>query len=738
MNHLANASSPYLLQHATNPVDWYPWGEAAFARARAEKKPIFLSIGYSTCHWCHVMAHESFENQQIAALLSEYFISIKVDREERPDVDRLYMTYVQALTGSGGWPLSVWLTPELKPFFGGTYFPPENRQGRVGFPSILLQLAQLWKENRSRLEQEATQAIEALQESVKLDSIKVCEEKKFPLQQAYAQFSQSFDKIWGGFGAAPKFPRPSVLFFLLRYAYSHKNDEGKQAQEMALLTLRKMAAGGLHDHLGGGFHRYSVDRIWQVPHFEKMLYDQAQLAMAYLEAWQNLSSHSTEAANGCVAPVLGASSTLSTLLSCAPSTPCTSSASANLKTGSNFDSEQYAAVVHDILHYVKCDMTSPEGGFYSAEDADSINEVGTKSEGAFYVWSEEEIRELLSEEEYKVVARYYGVKKAGNVPSDYDAQEELVGKNILIVMEDEVLSKADEKSLESARTKLFEARQKRPHPHRDEKILTAWNGLMISAYARAGATLAHDDYIEMATCAALFIHKNLYDRSSKELSRSWCAGRSTEQGFAEDYAFLIQGLLDLYEATFEVEWIQWAKVLQQKMDQLFWDASGSGYFSSAAGDPHLLMRMKEEYDGAEPSANSVAALNQLRFSRILNDEAAAEKTTQIFNLSAATLEGMPTAVPQLLVALWYSLMPLRQVVIAGELVWPDTQKLLAHARKGFHPDQLLMLAEGSVGQEWLAARNVALSEMKSVEGKAALYRCENFCCERVMVYTFLE
>lgn len=718
MNHLAKSSSPYLLQHASNPVDWYPWGEAAFTRARGEQKPIFLSIGYSTCHWCHVMAHESFENKEIAAILNEHFICVKVDREERPDVDRLYMSYVQALTGSGGWPMSVWLTPELKPFFGGTYFPPQNAHGRVGFPSVLLQLAQLWKEDRPRLEQEATRAIKALEQLAKSDQVVLCEQKELPLQHACEQFSQSFDVAWGGFGMAPKFPRPSVLFFLLRYAHTHPDHEGDQAREMALLTLRKMAAGGLHDHLGGGFHRYSVDRIWQVPHFEKMLYDQAQLAMAYLEAYQLT------------------------------------------------EEQKYAEVVHSILGYVKRDMTSPEGGFYSAEDADSnenlsphstdatndcvapvlapsstsltsasvrtgFDHFNVKREGAFYVWSEEEIKELLTPEEMALVDSYYQIKKEGNVSQESDPHGEFIRKNILMIDEQQKQSDFDLKLLAQAKAKLFEAREKRPRPHRDDKILTAWNGLMISAYARAGAALAREDYIHIAISAALFIRKNLYDASREELRRSWREGHSTEQGFAEDYAFLIQGLLDLYEATFDVGWLQWAKRLEKKMDELFWDTEKGGYFSSAAGDPHLLMRSKEEYDGAEPSANSIAALNHLRFSRMLDDVSAAQQATAIFNASAAILEGMPTAVPQLLVALWYSLTPLRQAVIAGELGWPDTQKLIATVRKGFHPEQIIMLAEGEVGQEWLAARKVALSEMKSTEGKAVLYRCENFCCERV-------
>lgn len=687
MNHLTHSSSPYLLQHASHPVEWYPWGEAAFARAAAQQKPIFLSIGYSTCHWCHVMAHESFENEAIAALLNEYFICIKVDREERPDIDRLYMSYLQAFTGSGGWPMSIWLTPARKPFFGGTYFPPQNAYGRIGFPSVLLQLATLWKKNRAQLEEEASRSIELLAQAAKKESSLFSIKKELPLEKAYADFLKSFDAMWGGFSGAPKFPRPCVLFFLLRYDYSYHHEHGQQAREMVLLTLRKMAAGGLHDHLGGGFHRYSVDPIWQVPHFEKMLYDQAQLAMAYLEAYE--------------------------------------------LTGD----QEYADVVHSIFSYVQCDMTSPMGGIYSAQDADSLQSSGSgvKSEGAFYIWSEQEIRALLSEEEYTLFARCYNVHPEGNVPSEYDPHHEMAKKNIFIVLGNTIFSEVEKKVLRESRAKLLHARAQRPHPHRDDKILTSWNALMISAYARAGATCERKEYVDAAREAALFIRAHLYDSSSGELRHSWFGGQSTKYGFAEDYAFLIQGLLDLYEATFDVAWLQWAKKLQKKMDALFWDAKQGGYFSSTTEDAHLLLRMKEEYDGAEPATNSIAALNHLRFSRMLDDKNSEQQAVAIFDASARMLEEMPTAVPQLLVALWYWLTPLRQAVIVGDLSWPDTQQLLAQARKGFHPEQVLMLAEGVVGQEWLAARHVPLSNMQSFEKKAVLYRCENFCCQRVVL-----
>ncbi|MBX9577635.1 MAG: thioredoxin domain-containing protein [Chthoniobacterales bacterium] len=607
MKHLANTSSPYLLQHASNPVDWYPWGEEAFQRARVEEKPIFLSIGYSTCHWCHVMAHESFEDEKIAALLNQYFICIKVDREERPDVDRLYMTYVQALTGSGGWPMSVWLTPELKPFFGGTYFPPDDRYGRIGFPSVLLQLSQLWRENRGRLEQEAERAIKALQHLAERRQEHLVMKKEEILHHAYAAWVQSFDEKWGGFGGAPKFPRPSILLFLLRYAKTASAAESKQARAMVFLTLQKMAAGGLQDHLGGGFHRYSVDRIWQVPHFEKMLYDQAQLVMPYLEAAQ--------------------------------------------VTGE----KAFLQVARDTLDYVARDLMSPEGGFYAAEDADSVDCSGKKQEGAFYVWALSELEQLLSSEEVAFISDHYHLKPSGNIPEEYDPHEELVGKNILMLWG--TACDADLEPLKKIKEKLFAARLKRSRPHRDEKIVTAWNGLMISAFAKAGAQLKNQYDVETAQRAVMFIKKHLYDPKQGTLLRSWYQGRSMEQGFAEDYAFLIQGLLDLYEATSDGACLTWAEELQEKMNELFWDHEQGGYFSSAAADPHLLVRLKEDYDGAEPAASSVAASNLLRFSKLSSGRFtnAAEMAERIFQTMTATLTSMPTAVPQLLVGLCDSL-----------------------------------------------------------------------------------
>jgi len=694
MNSLAACTSPYLLQHAENPVAWYPWGEEAFERARREQKPIFLSIGYSTCHWCHVMAHESFENPEIAGLMNEHFINVKVDREERPDVDRLYMAYVQGLTGSGGWPMSVWLTPELKPFFGGTYFPPDNRHGRAGFPSILLQLDQLWRENREKIEQEATRSVAALKASITTDSSSG-PATSTSLQRAAEYFQRTYDEEWGGFGSSPKFPRPSVLYFLLRQARSQP-----ALLPIVLGTLDRMAAGGIHDHLGGGFHRYSVDRQWHVPHFEKMLYDQAQLAIAYLEAWQ----------------ITGEA--------------------------------RHKEIVHDTLDYVSREMTSTEGGFYSAEDADSLisHESKEHAEGAFFVWTKEEIEAALELSDAALFCEHFGVKPSGNVDPSSDPHGELVGKNVLMAQDSiaEAAKRLDipeelaRQSLQASKEKLFAVRAKRPRPHLDDKILCAWNGLMISAFARAGAALGESSHLSAAEKAASFIRSHLTDPISGELRRSWRNEQVLEKGFAEDYAFLIQGLLDLYEATSLVAWLQWAVELQTIMDRLFWDDVSGGYFSSAEGDPHLLLRMKEEYDGAEPSANSVSALNLLRFSRMFADEQARSKAERIFNQSSRTLDGMPAAVPQLLVAISYSLASGRQIVVAGTRGAPDTEALITAARRGFHPDQVILFADGSEGQAWLSERAPALASMKPIEGKAALYRCENFTCSAPLTLSEVE
>ena len=696
-NRLAHEKSPYLLQHAHNPVDWYPWGEEAFAKARSENKPIFLSIGYSTCHWCHVMAHESFENEDVAAFMNREFVNIKVDREERPDVDRVYMTFVQATTGGGGWPMSVWLTPDLKPFVGGTYFPPEDRYGQPAFKTVLERVATAWKENHDKIVEQGGKIVAALRES---QSTATAEGKidAAVLDSAYQQIDRSYDPKEGGFGNAPKFPRPVTLNFLTRfYARDPKRESSKHALEMTLFTLRKMAAGGMHDHIGGGFHRYSVDRYWHVPHFEKMLYDQAQLAVAYLDAFQITRD------------------------------------------------QKYEAVARDILDYVARDMTSKEGGFFSAEDADSpvvggIGDPGHEktAEGAFYVWTKKEIDAALGDAA-EIFDFHYGVQAHGNAPEGSDPQDEFRGKNILIERHTiaetaNQFRKTEEeigKLLAQSREKLFSIRSKRPRPHLDDKIISAWNGLMISAYARGAQVLDEPRYLEIATRAAKFLQANLFDPSQKTLYRNYRGGRSDIEGFADDYAFVIQGLLNLYEASFDVEWLKFATQLQETQDRLFFDEKNGGYFSTSGKDESVFLRMKDDNDGAEAAASSVAALNLLRLAQFRDDPAAAgaERARKTIDAFATTLSHFPSAMPLMLVALDYSLSKPRQIVIAGKEDVPETKALVKEVHRHFLPNTVLFLADGAEAQRYLGDKNEAIRAMSPIDGKSAAYVCENFTCK---------
>ncbi|HET6408503.1 MAG TPA: thioredoxin domain-containing protein, partial [Chthoniobacteraceae bacterium] len=617
-NRLAKEKSPYLLQHQNNPVDWYPWGPEAFDKARKENKPIFLSIGYSTCHWCHVMAHESFENEEAAKILNDNFVSIKLDREERPDVDRVYMTFVQATTGGGGWPMSVFLTPELKPFLGGTYFPLEDKYGRPGFKTVLGRVSDGWKNDREGIIEHGTKVVEQLREYSAAARPGETKTSEAMLINALNPFSRTYDNEWGGFGDAPKFPRPAALNFLFRMYGRLESREGEREQRdaksalgMAIGTLRKMAEGGMHDHLGGGFHRYSVDKFWHVPHYEKMLYDQAQLANSYLDG---------------------------VLIT---------------------KDARFEKTVRDILDYVRRDLTSPEGGFFSAEDADSLLGHGKPehAEGAFYVWTKAEIESVLGEEAAGIFNRVYGVEADGNSPAGSDPHGELKGKNTLIERmsgtDAAKLFKKTEPEIElllaSARQKLFEVRAKRPRPHLDDKIITAWNGLMISAFARAAQVLDDANYLRSAQKAAKFLRDQMWKEGA--LRRSYRQGPSEIPGFAEDYAYLIAGLLDLYEADFDPAHLQWAVELQATMDNVFYDNANGGYFSTSGKDPNVLLRMKEDYDGAEPSPSSIAALNLVKLAQITGDSALRERADKTLAAYAEGLAQMPNAMPQMLCAL---------------------------------------------------------------------------------------
>ena len=707
-NALAATQSPYLLQHADNPVDWMPWGEAAFAKARAEQKPIFLSIGYSTCHWCHVMAHESFENTDIAALLNIHFVSIKVDREERPDVDKVYMAYVQAVTGRGGWPLSAWLTPELKPFFGGTYFPPEDRHGGMGFPSVLRAIAKGWETDREKLVAEADRVIATL---VEHHEQRPADAAGLPdlhdtggaaFEQCFEYFNKTFDVQNGGFGEAPKFPRASNLNFLFRAAAIQgvSSEAGRAAVEIAATTLQRMAEGGIHDHVGGGFHRYSVDAAWFVPHFEKMLYDQAQIAVNARDA--------------------------------------------HLAAGD----ERFAWMARDIFDYALRDLAAPCGAFFSAEDADSLLEHGKPehAEGAFYVWTRAEIETVLKSDT-AFFCDHFGVAAEGNVPISLDPQNEFTGENIL--KQRHPLGKTAQlhgltpafavELLVSSLEKLRAVRLRRPRPHLDDKIITAWNGLMISALSRGAVSPAEcladkrEFYREAAVGAAEFMQRELYDDGRGVLYRCYRQGCGVNEGFAEDYAYLVAGLLDLYEVTFDVRWLRWAERLQQTMDALFWDEAGGGYFNSRADDASIVLRLKEDYDGAEPSPNSVAAANLLRLAAIFHDDALRSRARRTIEALRPRWASAPQALPELLCAIERALDAPCQVVVAGDLQKADFQSLVAVVRERLGPRRALLAVDGGEGQRWLAERAPWLAEMRTHGPQAAAYVCLGQSCQAQVV-----
>jgi uncharacterized protein YyaL (SSP411 family) len=663
-NRLAHEKSPYLLQHAHNPVDWYPWGEEAFEKAKREDRPIFLSVGYSTCHWCHVMERESFESEEIARVLNDHFVSIKVDREERPDVDRMYMLFVQTSTGSGGWPMSVWLTPERKPFFGGTYFPPDNRYGRPGFRAVLERLAEAWRTDRSRIEESGDKVIEQLREYASLGTGGASPGREV-LDRAFQGFRRMFDARLGGFGGAPKFPRPSVHNFLVRYHAETKNEE---ALEMVLTTLREMVKGGMNDQIGGGFHRYSVDAHWFVPHFEKMLYDQAQLAVSYLEAFQITRDG------------------------------------------------QYAAAARDIFIYLMRDMTDAGGGFYSAEDADSASDPAhpdEKSEGAFYIWRKSEIGDALEPRVAEMFCYRYGVKPGGNV--EEDPHGEFRGANILYQAHavEEASVRAE---LQQASAILLEIRVKRPRPLRDDKVLAAWNGMMISAFAKGAQILNEPRYAQAARAAADFLRRHLWDEQRQILQRRHRGGESAIDGFLDDYSFCGLALLDLYEATFESRDFEWAVRLAERAIELFADTENGGFFSTSAVDDGSLLRLKDDYDGAEPSGNSGMAMLLLRLARMTDRgdfRTAAEHTLRAF---ASRMQEAGTGVPQMLVAQAFTLARPQEIVLAGPQDDPAMLEMLAAIRRRFLPATVVMRSEQSA------------RPMPAIKGAPTAYVCENFAC----------
>ena len=706
-NRLAREQSPYLLQHANNPVDWYPWGAEAFEASRTSGKPIFLSIGYATCHWCHVMERESFENNGVARVLNDLFISIKVDREERPDVDRVYMTFVQATTGSGGWPMSVWLTPELQPFFGGTYFPPGAQWGRPGFVDVLSEIGRAWRDDRLNVIKSAAQIVERLAVMSRgQDEPRAAGEDA--LTKTFKQFEQSFDTRRGGFGDAPKFPRPSELLFLLREYARTGNDT---ARAMVVQTLRAMALGGMRDHIGGGFHRYSVDGDWRVPHFEKMLYDQAQIVLACLEAAQG------------------------------------------------GEDPFFAQIAEDTLQYVRRDMTDERGGFYSAEDADSLpfepQDLKTsgphdlaavhKVEGAFYVWTADEILTHLGDKAPAFVGRY-GVLPNGNAP--FDPHNEFVNKNLLYTaLSIDDIAKALKQapievaeSLLQSRKILFDTRELRPRPLLDDKVLTAWNGLMIAAFARAsrvlgggalGAENAEDPteaHLQTATRAASFIHDVMWNGASRTLLRRYRAGDAAIEAYAEDYACLIFGVLELFQATGDPQWLAWARELQSRQDELFWDKTNGGWFSTTGADPSVLVRMKEDYDGAEPSPTSVAAMNLLTLGHLTGERAYADRAIEAIASFGGRLDEQGRAVPLMAAALSTSIAGGEQIVMVGRRGAEDTTAMWTAANRKYRPFAVMTLVDPSQ-QAALAVHMPWIAQMKMIDGKATAYVCRGFACD---------
>jgi hypothetical protein len=658
-NRLAGEKSPYLLQHQHNPVDWFPWGEAAFARARQEDKPIFLSIGYSTCHWCHVMERESFENAEIAAFLNAHFVSIKVDREERPDLDKIYMTAAQAMTGQGGWPLNCFLTPELKPFYAGTYFPPESRHGQPGLLHVLQQIAKLWRSDRNKVLNSAADFHSRLAGFV-LPQPADGDLSPELLDRAAAKFKEEYDPRHGGFGGAPKFPRPSMPAFLLRHGVRTGDTA---AVQMVLRTCEAMAAGGMYDQLGGGFARYSVDAHWLVPHFEKMLYDNAQLANLYLDAW--------------------------------------------LVSGE----ARHAEVARGILNYVLLDMTHPQGGFYSAEDADSEGK-----EGKFYCWTTAELSKLLTADEFQAAARYFGLTERGNF-TDHSDPDPLPNQNVLHVAHPD-LPPAGLELLESARKKMFDARCRRVRPHLDDKVLASWNGMMLGALARAAAILGDATYRAAAERNLAFLREKLWDGHT--LHHRWRDGERDEVQLLRGYAELLAGTLDLYESTLAPAHLEFALALAEGMLERFYDPRDGGFFDSDAGAKDLILRVKEDYDGAEPSGNSVAALALLRLAAITGRaefRAAAEKTLRLF---APRLRELPQAVPHLLLALEFYLTEPARAVVAGLPTAPETAVLLRAVHSVYRPDKVVLGAAGPVDP---------FAKTLPVEGAPRVFLCTGASCQ---------
>jgi len=650
-NHLINETSPYLLQHAHNPVDWYAWGDEAFEKARRENKPVLLSIGYSACHWCHVMAHESFENNDIAELMNEHFVNIKVDREERPDLDQIYMNAVQMMTHHGGWPMTVFLTPDAVPFYGGTYFPPQDHYNIPGFPRVLLGVAEAYKERQDEIRETGTSLITELR---RLSESGGSDNPIGPelLDAAYAGMIRNYDSVNGGFGGAPKFPPAMALEFLLR---TYARTGNHEALEMVSHTCTKMANGGMYDQLGGGFHRYSTDSKWLVPHFEKMLYDNALLSRLYLHYFQVSEDGSAR------------------------------------------------ATVEGILDYVLREMTHPSGGFYSTQDADSEGH-----EGKFFVWDIQEIRDALGETAAARFCDYYNITKAGNFE----------GKNIPNVTRPDGELQA---SLDESRRILFDLREKRVKPDRDEKILTAWNGLMMASFAEAGIVLNRPNYTDAARRNAEFVLSNL--RENEMLLRTWKNGRAKFNAYLEDYAFLAEGLLTLFETTGEARWLKESLALTDRMIEEFWDNEGGGFFFTGKSHENLIVRSKDYFDNATPSGNSVAALMLLRLATLTGRENYRNLATAVLREIGDQIRRYPSGFGYALSAMDFLLSTPKEVAIVGKNQ-ADMEPLLAETWRRYLPNKVV--ASGVEAAEFTPL----LQDRPMINGSATAYVCEHFTCKQ--------
>lgn len=673
-NHLINEKSPYLIQHADNPVDWYPWSDEAFLKAKKENKPIFLSIGYSTCHWCHVMAHESFEDEQIGKLMNDTFVSIKVDREERPDLDNIYMTVCQIMTGAGGWPLTILMTPDKKPFFAGTYFPKETQYGRIGVKELTLNVKELWNSKPEEIQDSAEKIIDALKKVSETSS--AGEINPDILDKTYKILSESFDEINGGFGSAPKFPTAHNLLFLLRY---WKRTENERALRIVEETLDSMRNGGIYDHIGFGFHRYSVDSKWLVPHFEKMLYDQALIANVYIEAYQATKN------------------------------------------------DKYKKTALEIFEYILRDMKSPKGAFYSAEDADSEG-----VEGKFYVWSLKEINDILNVEDAKFASKVFGITEEGNFSEE--ATGEKSGANIIHMKnstEDiaEIFKISGEEvaeRIERIREKLFNAREKRIRPHKDDKILTDWNGLMIAAFAKGAWVFGEEKYLKEAQKAADFIINTMCENN--RLFHRYRDGEALIAGNLDDYAFLIYGLLEIYQASFESKYLKTALSLNKILLKHFWDVENGGFYFTPDDGEEILIRKKEIYDAAIPSGNSIQMLNLLKISQITEDEELKQKITGIEKAFSETILRSPTGFTQFMVAFDYKVGPSHEIVIVGNPDEEKTKAMIDAVKNNYIPNKTIVLRPLDETSEILELIP-SLKFKTSEDNKSTAYICSEGTCK---------